>query len=260
MTAPRTYGWRKEAPSEHDWLAGIRFAAAPPPPESSSLRDRCAPPGSIIIQDKNDCVAHTLSEGACVCLTPPGGPRAPQPSRDWGYSMSGVSTGDQAHDNGRFIRDACAAYANLGWPDEAVWPYGKWPAHPGGEAHRAAFDRRAGVGVAYHRITDATGAQRRAEISQAIAHGYPVAFGTMVTAAFEDQDGKTPLHVPGMNEPYLGGHAILAVEYDAHAVRGPNWWGPDFGDHGWWCLSWDWMTSGIVSDAWALEIKPGAVS
>jgi hypothetical protein len=252
----RVYGWKKEAPSDRDKLASVLLSAAPAPPKAASLRSRW---GGRIYQSKNDCTANAAATLLQLALTPEGGAVAPLPSRDFIYYESGVPTGDQGNDVGRYNRDVCGAISQLGWPDEAAWPYDSWPKHPGGAAHRSAFDRRASSRVAYHRITDVTGDSRRYEMEQAIAHGYGFKFGTLVTPAFEYQDGKTPLPMAGMNDAILGGHSLAGIEYDDFGVRGPNWW-EDFGLEGWWFLSWAWMTSSYVSDCWIYEIKPGAVS
>lgn len=257
MTTVRAYGWRKDPPSDRDHHAAVLLSAKPAPPAAASLIDRW---GGRIYQSINDCTAHAAADSIRTALTPPGGPAVPLPSRAWLYYQAGVPTGDQHNDVGRYNRDVCKALAHLGWPDESIVPYGTWPKHPGASAYRAAFDRRAQTGIAYHRITDATGTSRRYEMMQAIAHGYPFFFGTLVTPAFEYQDGKTPLPMPSMNDTILGGHSISAVAYDEHGVRFANWWG-GFGDeNGMGYLSWDWMTSSYVSDAWAFEIRPGATT
>lgn len=257
MSHVRRWGWKPEPPRASDFKASALLAAAPEPPPAASLRVRAGTRFDVLDQQRNDCVAHAVARGVQVALTPAGAEPAPLPSRDWGYYLSGVPAGDQTRDDGRFIRDCIAAYSRAGWPDEVGWPYGSWPNHPGGEAFRLAYDRRSRDGIAYHRITDMQGAERRRELSQAIASGYPVVFGTMVTQPFEEQDGINPLPLPGQSDGILGGHAIAMLEYDEAGIGFMNSWGPAWADVGWGRLSWDWMTSGYVSDCWAIQIVPG---
>jgi hypothetical protein len=259
MTPVRRYdGWRYSPPTEADWKASALLSGAAAPPERASLRTRAGTSAHVLDQQRNDCVAHAVARAVQVALTRSGGELAPLPSRDWIYYLSGVPSLDQTNDDGRFIRDAFAACSRTGWPDEAVWPYGQWPTHPGGAAFRGAFDRRAGDGIAYHRVSD--GAARKLQMQQAIASGYPVVIGTLVTPSFEEQDGVDPLPFPLPGAQILGGHAIALLEYDADGVGFCNSWGAGWAAGGWGRLSWEWVLSNYVSDCWAVQIVPGAAS
>lgn len=251
------YGWKKDKPSSFDREARHLLSALPPPPERASLRDRCGGRPGVLSQGRGDCVAHAVGKAVQVALTLPGGPPAPMPSRDWLYYQAGVPDGDQSVDNGRYIRNACDALRVLGWPDETDMPYGTWPAHPGGNNFRQAFDRRAKTGIAYHRITE-VGAARIDAIKRAIANGFPVVGGLQVTQAFEDQTGLAPLPV-GFGES-LGGHAIMFGEYNVLGVKFQNSWDDLWGDAGWGYLAWEWMTLGSTDDLWVIEILPGALA
>jgi C1A family cysteine protease len=66
--------------------------------------------------------------------------------------------------------------------------------------------------------------------------------------------------------PLLGGHAIVAVGYDDNrTVTNPlgdgsttgaliirNSWGTSWGDNGYGCMPYDWVTKGLADDFWVL--------
>jgi hypothetical protein len=251
----RKYGWRPSPPDPRD--AHHRLAAGPPPPERSDGSLRARAPAALD-QQRSDCVAHGTARAVQIALTPDGGQPAALPSRDWLYFQAGVRTGDQLHDNGRYIRDAIKSLATLGWPDETVWPYGKWPAHPGGEAFRMAYDRRADIAVAYHRL-DLPGADLVDEMKRARAAGLPIVAGADVTNAFEYQDGKTPVPAPTATDEILGGHAFAVLEYTPEGCIFENSWSPDWADNGYGYLSWDYVRA-AMSDVWAVKLSPMVVS
>jgi len=250
-------GWKREADSDKDYKASARLSALPLPPPEASLRDRCGGREAVLDQVRNDCVGNSVARAIQAAMTVAGQALAPLPSRDWIYYLSGVPDGSPAVDDGRFIRNAFAALASQGWPDEADWSYGTWPAHPGAEAHRAAFDRRSAVGLLFHKITE-TGEARREPFERAIAHGFPVVGGVQVTDAFEAQSGHSAL--PVVNAPTLGGHAIAFVSYTPDGIGFANSWGTSFGAEGFGYLSWDWLALPTTSDLWVVEIVPGKVA
>lgn len=245
----RLYGYKPDPHDPRDKPAAALLAALPEPPPRFSLRARA---GHALDQTRSDCVANSTAKAVQIALTGPSGLIAPLPSRDWLYYLAGIQEQSQRDDNGRYIRDAFTTLSHLGWPDEAVWPYGKWPAHPGGEAHRAAFDRRAQTGIAYHRVTE-TGQDRIDAVKRLIAAGYPLVGDVMATPAFEAQDGLSPL--PSPDGFVTTNHAVCFADYEPEGVRLINSWG-DWADQGWGFLSWGWLT--FSADLWAVEILPGA--
>lgn len=248
----RRYGYKKGAPSPSDYKLSARLGAVEPPPPRASLADRAGGSLGVLDQMRQDCVPNAVMGAIQVCMTTPSSPLAPLGSRDWAYYLSGLPTGDQLNDDGRYIRDCFSALRQVGWPDEGVWPYGRWPEHPGQEEYREAFHRRR---LAYHFLADGEG--RKLELMQAIAAGFPVVGGLQVTQGFEDQDGVTPCELD-LNQEILGGHAVRFLAYDEHGARFCNSWGQDWGAEGWGYLSWGYVTSGYSSEFVAVELTPEA--
>lgn len=251
----RLYGWRRSPDDDRDALfRASRPLGAIEVPAQSDGRFRAIAPAPLN-QHRSDCVAHGTSTGVQLVCTPDGGPPAPRPSRDWIYSESGVKDGSQDQDNGRYVRSALDALGKLGWPDEVEWPYGSWPTHPGAEVHRMAFDRRGNRVIERHRL-DLPGMDLVTEWKAARAAGMCIVGGTLVTQAFEDQDGITPLPAPSAGDGILGGHCTAFPEYDADGPFGLNSWG-NWADRGWYHLSWAWVRA-MCSDVWGVRLVEAA--
>jgi C1A family cysteine protease len=97
-----------------------------------------------------------------------------------------------------------------------------------------------------------SGAQRLAEVKQALMHGFPVAIGVQVDQAFEDYDGSKPIEPPDPNK-ILGGHETCLVSYDAHGnVEGANSYGTSWGQDGFYWATSDWLLAPTVGDIIAI--------
>lgn len=85
------------------------------------------------------------------------------------------------------------------------------------------------------------------QVCRAIAQGYPVGVGIFVDSAFENYaPGAVPIGAPNVNDPNGGGHWIVLTSYVTNAVgrrvfRGPNSWGPGWGDSGHFVASEEWV-------------------
>lgn len=79
-------------------------------------------------------------------------------------------------------------------------------------------------------------------IENAMAAGKPVAVGIPVYSNFMNATASAPLvDVPPAGAPLYGGHAIVAMKYDANGLWIENQWGTSWGLSGWGELSWSFV-------------------
>ncbi len=99
------------------------------------------------------------------------------------------------------------------------------------------------------------------EIKQALASGKIVVGGILVTNSFVDWNGQNTISVP--EGIILGAHAVVFCGYDDErkAIRGVNSWGLQWGDKGFFWLSYDFFSwqsdigmAGLL-EAWAVEFE-----
>jgi len=220
-------GWLPDTEDPRDYRAV--FAEGQELPRRVDLRPHCSP-----VEDQRhigSCTANAVV-GAAEYLegTATGSPRPPDLSRLFVYFNARYLYGQQAQDSGSQVRAAMASLAVYGVCLERIWPYDpqRYAEPPPPEAYRDAERRQ---GLEYARLRPG------AEIKQALAAGFPVAFGTFVPkAVFEAatiNGGRLPMPntVP---QDEIVGHAMLLVGYDldqGHYVL-RNSWGEGWGDRG----------------------------
>ncbi len=109
-----------------------------------------------------------------------------------------------------------------------------------------------------------------AHIRESLAAGSPIAFGTPLTSGFMSWAGEPAREVFDFDlasgpctGQHCGGHAMLVVGYDdeRRAFRVLNSWGPDWGDGGFFWLTYDYFDR-LRSDVYgfAVTLLPGAPS
>jgi C1A family cysteine protease len=95
-------------------------------------------------------------------------------------------------------------------------------------------------------------------LKNCLAQGFPFVFGFTVFSSFESasvaSNGIVPM--PSSYEEEQGGHAVMCVGYDdakqVFIVR--NSWGPDWGDNGYFYLSYTYLTNPeLANDFWTLR-------
>jgi C1A family cysteine protease len=164
------------------------------------------------------------------------------------------STTENLTDSGAIPSDVVAWMEKWGVPTMAAWPFvaDKINEEPVlSELENASQFMLQGV----YRV-QSSGAQRIADIQQAIAAGYPVAIGTYVDSAFENyKKGDKPLPAPNPGDPEGGGHMMHLIGYDAKGnFRGVNQWSSSWGDSGMYWASPAWVTSPSMSDIYVITV------
>ena len=107
-------------------------------------------------------------------------------------------------------------------------------------------------------VPEVTAVQDLAAFKVAIAKGKPVVFGIGCYKSFESDAVKKTGVVPmpdQQTEPYVGGHAILAVGYDdsKQQVIFRNSYTAQWGDKGYGYLPYTYFKEGLVGDAWQAD-------
>ncbi len=94
-------------------------------------------------------------------------------------------------------------------------------------------------------------------------NGYLIVFGFSVPDYFENMDvANTGIMSEYKNNPIIGGHAVVAVGYDDdmehNGTKGyllvRNSWSSNWGQGGYFWMSYNFVNSGLLSDAWVIEV------
>lgn len=244
----RKFGWIPDLPDQRDHLYKLAPTPTPPPLRSQvDLRPQMPPiydQGSV-----GSCTANAVG-GDSEFLHSRLDHRL-NPSRLFLYYHAREQIGTTGWDSGATIRDTIKVLAALGACQETLWPY--IPFHltdePTPEAHAAAIKHRA---LSYQRLT-----WDRPTLQRVLMAGYPFVFGFTVYASFASigRDGIMP--VPKPTERILGGHAVLAVGYDARRSRWivRNSWGAGWGAEGYFYMPFECLVPSMSDDLWVLTTE-----
>jgi hypothetical protein len=224
-------GWLESPPDERDWPVQALYAAtgAEPPVELPTAYHVPAPLYPVVDQGSSPmCVAYSAA-----------GEQGWYDLRDTGLALF-----DEAlffrqiggTSSGAVIRDALARRLSAGYP-------------PQGHPEQAASHR-----IAAYCAVPVT----QADLSAAILAFGPLVIGTpWANAWFHPAAGVLPAF-----DRSVGGHAILAVGWDAAGLRLRNSWGADWGDQGEATLPWGQLH--YVREAWKavdrIEPRPTTAS
>lgn len=259
---PRGLGWKKDKPKQPgdkpDFSARPKLGAAPPPKTAT-----CRPYITSILNQGGlgSCTTNATAQAVRASLVRQGVKGAELPSRLFLYYLARAYDHDTYNDDGTFLRHVCQAAVKFGLPRESFWPYtdvsvgddAPFRRMPPFNAFSKAFDQH--TGASYHRI-DTTGAARLDDIRRAIAAGYCVVFGTLVSTDFASgRLGSGPIPLP-TNKPIAGGHALTIAEYDETSFGIVNSWGDDWGDKGWCKFSPDYLSWSESDDFWIISLVP----
>ena len=181
--------------------------------------------------EEGSCVAHALCGGRDVVEIQAAKRRGQsiEPvlfSRQWLYRRCLETEHTFPQDGGCSLRTGLDIMFNIGVPPEADFPYqaGHFIDVPPTEADVDASAYKIGP---YYRISTTR------QLLRTLGYGHVCAVGIGLWKSFEsDQVASTGIvPMPGSNEDYIGGHAVLLVGYDqadeTFLVR--NSWGADWG-------------------------------
>ena len=206
------------------------------------------------VQDQrplNACSAHAI--GAALWFDEKRqGEDAPLPSRLFLYFVERAKEHTIGTNAPVSLRDGYKAAARHGVCPESLWPWKpeRFADRPSKRCYREAKKRRA---VRYHRVP-----RDLDHLRGCLAEGFPFTFGISVHESFESravrETGRVPL--PGRGEKTLGGHAVLAVGYDAGTCRFlmRNSWGARWGMRGYFTLPFEYLVRADLSwDFWTVR-------
>lgn len=248
------FGYLPDARDPRDLTVEETLLGADPYPDENDALARGF--DRLLIQNAQSCVGFSIAEALYAAWRFQGieEPELASPLFIWWVSRKVHAV--NALDSGTYIRTAIKQLVNVGFCPEKVWPSldGKdlelFDMQPSRLAFRAAYDQRLST-LEYFRVTG-TGDELVRSWQAALNHGCPIVFGMPV------HENYLELKEHVYNTPkgaLLGGHAQCALGYDKLGPYGPGTWGPEFGRHGWWHLSWEFVAK-YASDMWALRVPP----
>lgn len=148
-------------------------------------------------------------------------------------------------DAGASLRDGIKTVNKQGVCPEKEWPYTKsFKTKPTVKAYTDAIKYES---LTYSRIPRTLTSFKQALVTS------PFVFGFTVYESFENvgKDGIVPM--PG-NESVMGGHAVVAVGYDATHFICRNSWGTSWGDKGYFYMPFEYLlNTGLSSDFWQIQ-------
>ena len=254
----RKYNWQRQVPDARDHRLKTSpyflLTAVHALPSAVDLRSGCSPvydQGSL-----GSCTANALV-GALEYLENTAhdlevDQRFSSLSRLFVYFNERVVEGTVRQDSGAQLRDGIKVLASVGACAEPLFPYKieAFSVKPVPEAFVDAANRRI---TAYAQVE-----QSVAGLKQALASGYPVAFGFIVFDSFESEEVATSgmLQLPHPHETNQGGHAVLMVGYDdadqTFLVR--NSWSADWGIGGYFKMPYSYAVDpSLASDFWVIR-------
>ena len=244
----RHYGWKPDLPDHRDlpygaMRLGLEAPATPPP--SVDLRPHCPP---IYVQEPLQSCTANASAAAFRFLEIKSGSNTLNPSRLFVYYNERDLADDVDLDNGAQLRDGIKSIASNGICDEKAWPYDKpFDEKPPQSCYDQALKFKA---LSYFSL-DNTALN---ELRGCLAAGFPFVFGFSLCASFRNAD-KGIVPMPDHGEPVVGGHAVMAVGYDdaTQQFTVQNSWGADNGDHGYYYMPYQYLTSDLANSFWTVR-------
>lgn len=240
------YGWVKDLPDQRDVSFEPTVVELP---TSASLRAKM--PGVYDQGQLGSCTANALA-AQLDYMRGLQGEKFITPSRLFIYYNERAMEGTVSSDSGAMGRDGIKSLKNQGVCPESEWPYvlSSFTNKPGTRCYKDALTFES---LTYKRVDDGSLGAIKAALNQKL----PVSFGFTVYESFEsEQVAKTGIvPMPAKSESVLGGHEVLIVGYDdsKSMVEVRNSWGAGWGDHGYFWMPYQYVTSKLASDFWVID-------
>lgn len=243
----KIYGWKRDLPDHRDLK--FEIISAQSLPESVDLRAQMP-----AVYDQGDLGSCTANAIAAAFEFDQRKQRYPEfiPSRLFIYYNERALEGTIRYDSGAAIRDGFRSINTQGVCPETMWPYvvPRFAVRPTATCYNKARLNRATV---YRSIRQTT-----FDMQTCLSSGYPFVFGFSVYSGFES-DAVTAsgvVNLPGVDEEFLGGHAVLCVGYNNTTQRFiiRNSWGSSWGQHGYFTMPYAYLTNtSLSSDFWTVS-------
>jgi len=246
----KNYGWKKDLPDLRDKI--VEFQTIAKFVDKIDLRDSNLFPEIYDQGELGSCTANVLCTVFEYEYKLQFKDLEIKPSRLFLYYNERVITNTTEYDSGSSIRDSIKVINKLGVCNESKFPYKTnfFNVKPSVEAY---LDAQKYKSVQYKKVK-----HNIICIKSALILRHPVSFGFTVYESFEDLEGVESTGVmkdPKENEKVLGGHTVLLCGYDdskqLFLVR--NSWGKEWGEGGYFWMSYNFLLSKSCSDFWIIE-------
>lgn len=240
-------GWKKQPFDDRDlkYSTSVPMKGLPPEKDLENLAPAVFNQGQL-----GACTGHGIK--GCIMLGLKKA-RLPtlDPSRLMIYFLEREMEGSIPDDAGAIIRDGIKACNRTGIAPEDLWPYdiSRFAMRPPYEAYEAAAKNK----IRFYASVDNRSVDN---IRLAVFHEVPVVFGITLFDNFDDYAGGILQHPHQALDESIGGHCMYIIGYDdsKSAFKVRNSWGNDWGENGNVWISYEYMTSRLVSDLWAIRM------
>jgi len=248
------FGWLPDLPDQRDVLYSAPLTIIRKLPAKVDLRTKCPP-----VYDQGQlgsCTANALG-GAFEFGQKKQKKKDFMPSRLFIYYNERVLNNSVNSDSGAFIRDGIKTLNKQGVCPEKEWTYdddnspgAKFSKKPPAKCYTDATKNQI---TSYQRLVNTNLFQ----LQSCLSEGYPFVFGFTVYQSFMNigKDGMMPM--PKTTESILGGHAVMAVGYDAtkqvFIIR--NSWGKSWAVKGYFYMPFSYITdANKADDFWTIRM------
>jgi len=244
----RGFGYKPDVPDHRDFLFSTPRIKPPKSVQPIGLANPIEDQGFF-----NSCTGNSSTSAIEIIR-----PELPPLSRMMAYYEGRERERLTQVDEGSMLRDVLKGIAKQGVCSETTWPYvdRNITTPPDAAAKAEALTLVPPNSLVYLRVRSLLG------VKGALAAGYPVVFGFAVPEYFVEDEVATTgwLRLPKADDAIIGGHAVVAVGYDA-TVKGQefvwvrNSWGKDWGVNGYFKMAEAWFVEKrrLVADQWVIR-------